>query len=36
MAINQKLSGAEVMFPEDAEEFISQHAEGTYTFLDVR
>jgi rhodanese-related sulfurtransferase/rubrerythrin len=25
-----------VMFPDDAEEFISQHAEGTYTLLDVR
>jgi rhodanese-related sulfurtransferase/rubrerythrin len=24
------------MFPEDAEEFMSQHAEGTYTLLDVR
>jgi rhodanese-related sulfurtransferase/rubrerythrin len=36
MAITQKPSGAEVMFPDDAEEFMSQHAEGTYTLLDVR
>jgi rhodanese-related sulfurtransferase len=36
MAMNQKPSGAEGMFPDDAEEFISQHAEGTYTLLDVR
>lgn len=36
MTSTEKSKGAEVMFPEDAEEFISQHAEGTYTLLDVR
>ena len=36
MAIKQKPSNAAVMFPEDAEKFISQHAEGTYALLDVR
>jgi rhodanese-related sulfurtransferase/rubrerythrin len=36
MSTKQKPSGAEVMFPDDAEEFMSQHAEGTYTLLDVR
>ena len=36
MTSNKQPSGAEVMFPDDAEEFMSQHAEGTYTLLDVR
>jgi len=36
MTSSEQPSGAEVMFPEDAEEFMSQHAEGTYTLLDVR
>ena len=36
MKSNKQPSGAEVMFPDDAEEFMSQHAEGTYTLLDVR
>jgi rhodanese-related sulfurtransferase/rubrerythrin len=36
MASSEKSSGLEVMFPDDAEEFMSQHAEGTYTLLDVR
>ena len=36
MTSTEQSSGLEVMFPEDAEEFMSQHAEGTYTLLDVR
>ena len=36
MTSSKQPSGAEVMFPDDAEEFMSQHAEGTYTLLDVR
>jgi rhodanese-related sulfurtransferase len=36
MTSSKQPSGVGVMFPDDAEEFISQHAEGTYTLLDVR
>jgi len=36
MTSSEQASGLEVMFPDDAAEFISQHAEGTYTLLDVR
>lgn len=36
MAMNQESTGVKVMFPDDAETFISQNAEGTYTMLDVR
>ena len=36
MTSREQPSGLEVMFPDDAAEFISQHAEGTYTLLDVR
>ena len=36
MTSNKQPSGEEVMFPDDAEKFMSQHAEGTYTLLDVR
>jgi rhodanese-related sulfurtransferase/rubrerythrin len=36
MTSSEQPSGLEVMFPDDAAEFISQHAEGTYTLLDVR
>ena len=36
MISTEQSTGVEVMFPDDAEDFISQHAEGTYTLLDVR
>jgi len=36
MTSSEQPSGLEVMFPDEAAEFISQHAEGTYTLLDVR
>jgi rhodanese-related sulfurtransferase/rubrerythrin len=36
MTRTEQSTGVGVMFPDDAEEFMSQHAEGTYTLLDVR
>jgi rhodanese-related sulfurtransferase/rubrerythrin len=36
MTSTEQSTGVEVMFPDDAEQFISQQAEGTYTLLDVR
>ena len=36
MTRTEQSTGVGVMFPDDAEKFMSQHAEGTYTLLDVR
>jgi rhodanese-related sulfurtransferase len=36
MTSTEQSTGVKVMFPDDAEDFISQHEEGTYTLLDVR
>ena len=36
MTQHEKTTNVGIMFPDDAEEFISEHAEGTFTVLDVR
>ena len=36
MGMNEQPTNVGVMFPDDVEDFISQHAEGTFAILDVR
>ena len=36
METSQQLANVGIMFPDDAEDFISQQPEGTFTVLDVR
>ena len=36
METSQQLTNVGIMFPDDAEDFISQEPEGTFTVLDVR
>ena len=36
MANNKSPRGFTVMFPDDLEEYIAEHREGTYQLIDVR